>query len=237
LVRFAAVGLALAACGRFGFDPDTAVVADARDGNAIADATHVAPAFVQATDLSQSGSAVSVTYANSVTAGDLLVVAVGTNTSAITAIIDSNGDEFDMLPELVTPATSPMYVAFAIARMSGSDTITAAIDGSDFAAVRIHEYTNVAANPLDTYATSSGSDAGIDAISVELTTAYDHELVFAYAISENDTASAGTGFTARSIISGDVSEDAIEVAPGVHAITATDASSPWAIVALAFEGS
>jgi hypothetical protein len=60
--------------------------------------------------------------------------------------------------------------------------------------------------------------------------------VFAYAISQSDTASAGTGFTARSIISGDVSEDAIEVEPGVHAITATDASSPWAIIALAFQG-
>jgi hypothetical protein len=233
-VRFAAVGLALAACGRFGFDPDAAV-ADAR--NAIADATHVAPTFVQATDLSQAGSAVSVTYANSVAAGDLLVVAVGTNTTAITAITDSSGDAFDLLPELVTSATSPMYVAFAIAQASGSDTITAEIDGSDFAAVRIHEYANVAAEPLDTYATNSGSNTGIDAISVDLTTAYDHELVFAYAISQSDTASAGTGFTARSIISGDVSEDAIEVDPGTHAITATDASSPWAIVALAFEGS
>lgn len=233
-MRFAAVGLALAACGRFGFDPDAAV-ADAR--NAIADATHVAPTFVQATDLSQAGSAVSVTYANSVAAGDLLVVAVGTNTTAITAITDSSGDAFDLLPELVTSATSPMYVAFAIAQASGSDTITAEIDGSDFAAVRIHEYANVAAEPLDTYATNSGSNTGIDAISVDLTTAYDHELVFAYAISQSDTASAGTGFTARSIISGDVSEDAIEVDPGTHAITATDASSPWAIVALAFEGS
>ncbi len=233
-MRFAAVGLALVACGRLGFDPS----ADGRAGSSTAaiDAAHVAPMFVQATDLVQAGSAVSVAYASSVTAGDLLVVAVGTDHESITGISDSNGDAFDMLPELITSSTSPMYVAFTIAQASGSDTITAAIDGSGGATVRIHEYTSVAPEPLDTYATNSGSNAGIDSITVELATAYDHELVFAYAISETDTASAGTGFTARSIVSGDVSEDAIEADPGVHAITATDASSPWAIVALAFEG-
>jgi hypothetical protein len=234
LVRFAAVGLALVACGRLGFDPS----ADGRAGSAAAaiDAAHVAPTFVQATDGDQAGSAISLTYVNSVVAGDLLVVAVGTSVSAITAIADSNGNAFDTLPELTTASTSPMYVAFAIAHASGSDTITATSDGSDDIVLRIHEYANVAPAPLDTYATNSGSNAGIDSISVQLITAFDHELVFAYAISETDTASAGTGFTARSIVSGDVSEDAIEADPGAHAITATDASSAWAIIALAFEG-
>lgn len=233
-MRFAAVGLALVACGRLGFDPSV----DGRAGTAavIDAAVHVAPAFVQATALGNAGSAVSVTYVDPVTAGDLLVVAVGTNTSTITAITDTSGNAFDTLPDLVTPATSPIYVAYAIAQASGSDTITATVDGSDDTVMRIHEYANVALEPLDTSAASSGSDTGIDSISVQLTTTYDHELVFAYAISQSDTASAGTGFTARSIISGDVSEDAIEVEPGVHAITATDASSPWAIIALAFQG-
>jgi hypothetical protein len=232
-VRVAAVGLALVACGRIDFDPR----ADGSTGSSAAaiDAAHVAPTFVQAAALAQAGSAISVAYASSVTAGDLLVVAVGTDHEAVTGINDSNGDAFDVLPELATSTTSPMYVAFAIAQASGSDTITAAIDGSG-AVVRIHEYANVAPEPLDTHATNSGSNAGIDSISVQLTTAYDHELVFAYAISETDTASAGTGFTARTIIAGDVSEDAIEADPGVHAITATDASSPWAIIAVAFEG-
>lgn len=237
-MRFAAVGLALVACGRIGFDPSE----DARAGSvesaidAANDAAHVAPSFVQATDSGATGSAVTATYTDAVSTGDLLVVAIGTGGAAITAISDSSGNAFDMLPELVTPTTSPMYVAFAIAHASGSDTISAAIEGSDFAVMRIHEYANVAPEPLDTSATNSGSNAGIDSISVQLATTYDHELVFAYAISQTDTASAGTGFTARSIDGGDVSEDAIEADPGVHAITATDASSPWAIIALAFEG-
>jgi hypothetical protein len=226
------VGLALVACGRLGFDPTASPAGDA----ASADASHGAPVFVQLADLADSSSVFSVAYASPVATGNLLVVAVGTNSHGLVAITDSNVDSFVTLPELVTAATSPVYVAWAISTESGSNTVTVELDGSDDAAVRVHEYANIGADPFDTSATNTGSSAGIDAIEVQIDTHIDHELVFAYAISEAATASAGTGFMARSTINGDVTEDATYAAPGAHAITATNTSTPWAIEALAFKG-
>jgi hypothetical protein len=178
----------------------------------------------------------SVPYTSPVTTGDLLVVAVGTNSHELVAITDSNADSFVTLPELVTAATSPVYVGWAISSTSGSNTVTVELAGSDDAAVRVHEYANIDLEPFDTSATNTGSSTGTDAIEVQIDTSIDHELVFAYAISESATASAGTGFMARSTTNGDVTEDATFAAPGAHAITATDTATPWAIEALAFKG-
>jgi hypothetical protein len=83
-VRYAAVGLTLVACGRFGFDPIAAGRADAaRDVGVDGEAdghTRTAPIFVQADDSSVTATSVAVAFENDVVAGDLLVVAFGTST-------------------------------------------------------------------------------------------------------------------------------------------------------------
>ena len=241
-MRYAAVGLTLVACGRFGFDPIAAGRADAaRDVGVDGETdghTRTAPIFVQADDSSVTATSVAVAFENDVVAGDLLVVAFGTSMEVLASISDTTGDVFTMMPVLMTANISPMYVGYTIAGTSAPETVTAAVaGGSDFITLRVHEYASVdAATPVDTYVTNTGSSSGIDSIEVDIDTQSANELVFGYAVSQAMTASAGTGFNARSIISMDVTEDQTETMAGTHAVTATNSGSPWAIQVLALFG-
>jgi hypothetical protein len=240
-VRYAAVGLTLVACGRFGFDPIAASVDDAgHDARVDGESdgrTRMAPIFVQVVDNSVTDVSAAVTFDSPVVAGDLLVVAFGTSSVLLASMTDTTGDTFTMLPVFMTPAISPMYVGYAIAGTSAAETITADATGSDFITLRAHEYASVDPTaPLDTYVMNAGSSSGVDAIEVDVATQTANELVFAYAVSQSMTASAGTDFNARSIISMDVTEDQAEAAAGTHLVTATNSGSPWGIQALAFLG-
>lgn len=234
------MGLTLVACGRFGFDPIAAGRDDAKAGGDVDAGTdgrvRMAPIFIQVKDNAVDAPSVAVAFDNNVTQGDLLVVALGTASQLLVSMTDTTGDAFTILPPLMLEG-SPIYIGYGIAGMSADETVTADLAGSDFAALRIHEYTRVdPTTPFDSYATNSGSAAGIDAITVELSTASANELAFAYAVSVSETASAGTGFNARSIVSMDVTEDQTEAQAGQHLVTATNAGSPWGIEALSFFG-
>ena len=231
MVRQAVGALMLVACGRIGFAPLS-------DGSGGSDTgTHSPPAFVQFNDSSGGAGTVAVDYVTPVTAQDLLVVTVGFNTptASLSSVTDTTGDTFTVLPKLMD-ATDGRYVAYAMANTSAVETVTFVVTGAGAVIGRVHEYTGVnPMHPLDTFATNTGTACGTDASTVQITTAYDHELVFAYAGSQG-TASAGTGFMQHSTLSNGVTEDRVVPTAGAQTVTATCTSAPWTIEALALIG-
>jgi hypothetical protein len=239
-VRSLVVGLALVACGRVDFN----ATRDGAPGDSAIDAPtdaapRVAPQFVQYADTT-TGSAgaivLAVPYEMDVAAGDLLVVCAGVDDQSLVSLSDTTGDSFTVLGPLIDN-NNVLYTAYAIAATSGPETVTVTFDGSNYAALRVHEYADVdAAAPLDTNVSNTGTTVGSDVIDVSITTGTENELVFAYAVSTSGEATAGTGFNARSSAAADISEDRIEQDAGTYEVTANNSGTPWVIQALAFRG-
>jgi hypothetical protein len=222
--------LTLMGCGRIGFAP---IIDGSGDSG-----TRSTPGFVQYNDGMGATTAPPISYVAPVAAHDLLVVTVGfdTATRVLTSVTDTTGDTFTILPELAADANQGRYVAYAIANTSAVETITPVVSGSGIVIVRVHEYAGVdPTHPLDAFTTNTGSACGTDAMAVQITTAYDHELVFVYAASAGVT-SAGAGFTGHSTISDGVTEDRVEPSAGSQLATATCTTGPWTIEALALIG-
>ncbi|HEY1814365.1 MAG TPA: hypothetical protein VGG74_18565 [Kofleriaceae bacterium] len=242
-MRYALVGLAVMACGRLDFDPAPGAgpIDAARDlaGDGDSSDPRIAPQFVQYADTttgSANAAALAVPYTMDVTVGDLLVVCAGVNNQSLTSLSDTTGDLFTVLGPVIENF-NVIYTAYAIAGTSGPETVGVMFDGSNYAALRVHEYADVdPVTPLDTYGSNTGTTVGSDVIEVSLTTATENELVFAYAVSSAGIATAGTGFNARSVAADDISEDRIEQDAGTYEVTANNSGTPWAIQALAFRG-
>ncbi len=239
-MRYAVAGLALIACGRFDFDPPSHV-SDAA-GDAAGSNARVAPRFIQYQDgVQMPASTLSVSFGEAVMAGDLIVVVVAFNATplvTLTALTDTTGDAFTVLPALLATASTASYIAYAFATASAAETVTATVSGQTrILEVRVHDYAGVdAAQPLDTYATATGSASGSDAITVSITTSNQNDLLFAYALSVTGGATVGTGFVPLSTVSGDVTEDRLAAQPGTYMATASTLDPPWSIEALALDG-
>jgi len=235
-----AVLVVLAACGRVRFDPLVAT-GDApvpHDAPMPIDAPSVPPSFVQFNDgVATTSTTETVAFAQAVVPGDLIIVTVAYQMSplgTLASLVDTNGETFTVLPQLIAEPDSASNVAYAFATASSTDAITATMSASGRVVVRIHELAGVdAMQPIDAHVTNLGSAAGSDAIAASITTANPDELVFAYALSSNGTASVGTGFTPLSTTSGDVTEVRAFAQPGTYPVTATSSGTPWSLEALA----
>jgi hypothetical protein len=238
VVRQAVGALMLVACGRLGFAPVSDGPTTGGSDTGVADSgTHMAPAFVQFNDGSVSAGTLSLAYTAPVTAQDLLVVAVGFNGSGgtLTSLTDTTGDMFTVLPK-VADSGAGRYVGYAIAGTSTAETVTAVVAGTGFLVVRVHEYSGIdATHSIDTFATNTGTACGTDAATVQITTAYDHEMVFAYAAS-GTTSSASAGYASHSTLSTGVTEDRVEPTAGSQLVTASCTGAPWTMEALALIG-
>jgi hypothetical protein len=238
------VGLALIACGRLDFDVEPGVTTDAAAHSIDAPSDpRLAPMFVQYADAEMDPSQqLAVSFMSPVTAGDLLVVTAAWQSSPlgdIAALHDSFDDTFTRLAPIGGEAgITRTYVTYAVAGMSGSNVVMASITNPGDFVVRIHEYANVdPVQPVDSYVTNTGDAIGSDAITAAVTTTVPNELVFAYAVSTAGQATAGTGFTARSTISGDVTEDEIVATPStIEAVASTNAAD-WTIQVVTVRGS
>jgi hypothetical protein len=239
-VRYAVAGLALIACGRFDFDPPNHV-GDAA-GDAPGSAARIAPRFIQYQDgVQMPASTLSISFGEAVMSGDLIVVTVAfvaTPLATLTALTDTTGDTFTVLPVLVATPTTASYVAYAFASSTATETVTTTLSAqATLLAVRVHDYAGVdPAQPVDMYATATGSASGSDAIAVPITTSNPNDLLFAYAISATGAATVGTDFVPLSTVSGDVTEDRLAAQPGTYMATASTLNPPWSIEALALDG-
>jgi hypothetical protein len=241
------MALAVAACGRVGFDR----VALDRDGAPGSDAGDAPPgdaprggsatiAFVQGSGGSAApGPASTIALPAPVAAEDLVVVTLDTyadDSPLLVSVTDTLGSTYASVGPYDGDDVRE-YIAYAIAPSAGTVAATVTLDKAEpmFLDLRIHEYAGIATtSPLDVAAGATAQTKGSDAASVGLVTTEANELLFALVVATNN-ATPGSGFTERVNVESDISEDAIAASAGAHDVTATITGQPgWDLAAAAF---
>jgi hypothetical protein len=205
----------------------------------------VAMSFVQGNYATPQSSptSVSVAFAGAQMAGDLNVVVVGWNSTAVTisGVADSKGNSYIAAvgPTTISGvASQSIYYAKNIAPAApGSNIVAVTFSGAAaFPDVRILEYSGVDPNtPVDVASASSGNSA--TSTSAAVTTLNANDLLFAGNLVQTSTSGAGSGFTGRMITSldGDIAEDRIVTAVGSYAASATvSPAGQWIMQMVAF---
>ena len=204
------------------------------------------PIFVQGGANNGSNvNSISTAFPSSVGAGHLLVAAVGYSDSS-TNIANVTFTVTDSLGNTWTSALSPVrrsghgvaQIFYVKNSLAGTDTVTvtSSIGNASFLELYIHEYsgTNTSA-PLDV--TANGQGSGTTPSSGAATTTAANEVIFGYALLTH-TGGAGSGFTARETLGGDVSEDEVVNASGSYSATFSQpAGGDWITLMATFKAS
>ncbi len=192
-------------------------------------------AFVQGragNSLNVSSKSLAFPAAN--TAGNLIVVGVDWHdTQNFGSISDSAGNTYiEVGTELRVPGRFRLRLYYAKNIVGGPNTVTVTLGGTiDVVEVYIHEYSGAdPVAPLDTQSGMTGTSSSATSGTANATSAQD--LVFGYCVT--GTATAGPGFTVRSSLDENLTEDKIAPLAGPVSATAT-ASSAWALQMGAFK--
>jgi hypothetical protein len=171
----------------------------------------------------------------SVRAGDFLIV-TGTcaRPSNTLTISDSQGNVFNIAAgPIVDPAQNvAMYVWYVTSAVGGADTFTITPATTSALEIHVSEWTGIAkSSPVDQVSFATGTGSAVSSGS-KVTTA-NGELIFGYGWVAR-TASAGSGFTALSLVNGDLDEYRIQSAAGAVDATFTQSSSAWLAAMITF---
>ena len=169
-------------------------------------------------------SAVSVSFKNTTTQGNTIIVATSTEGSAITSVADTQGNLY-----VQAVASSSNAIWYATSIKGGADTVTANFATSTgFSLIYVHEYSGLAASSaLDQESTETSVEQGLGTAvsSAPVTTTQASELIFGYASVDNCVSGGSTGFTVRQTAGCNMSEDMIVSATGTYSATFTQSSS------------
>ena len=188
-------------------------------------------------------NSMSAVLPSSVGAGHLLVVGVGYS--------DSNTNESnvaftvtDSLGNIWTSAMSPVrrsghgvaQIFYVSSSSGGTDTVTVtpSIGNASFLELYVHEYSGLSA-PVSLDVTANGNGSSTTPSSGAATTTAANEVIFGYTLLTN-TGAAGSGFTARETLGGDVSEDEFVTSTGSYSATFSQPSGgQWIALMAAFK--
>ena len=180
-------------------------------------------------------SSVSAKLLKAVSAGDLLVVAIGWDDTAGVAdsVTDTSGNTYKLAigpTRLGQDLTQSIYYAPGVAAAAaGANSVTVTFATTATAPdLRVLEYSGAdPAAPLDQ--TANGEGTGTVAATGSVTTTSARELVFAAGMTADMFASPGSGFTLRVVTTqGDAVEDRFLTATGsVNATATVNASAEW----------
>jgi hypothetical protein len=220
-----------------GVDADADVApGDAAPDISVPDAGHVIPAFVQGTanSIMRPTKTFSLAFDVDVTAHDTLVVAVdfGSGTNGLN-VSDSLGSPFQPAGSTVTGGGMSSAIWYATDVMGGADTVTVSTtNNTSLFELYIHEYSGVAA--LDGWAGQNGATPSPALMeSGFVTTHAPNDLIFGFGVTGG--ANPGTGFTLRSALNSNVTEDMIAKTAGPHEATETTApGAGWQMLMAAF---
>jgi chitodextrinase len=197
------------------------------------------PAFVQAAALQiTSGASVSVVFANPTTSGNLIVAYVIWDNSGSVTLSDSRGNTYTSAvgPTKYSGNKTNAQVFYAKNIEGGATTLKAtfATTVTSYGILYIHEYSGLdQTNPLDVTGAASGSSASMNSGSA--TTNYAVELLFGAGESNETATNAGTGYTARSVGYGNITEDRIAAMTGSYNATATQNGNAWVMQLATFK--
>jgi beta-lactam-binding protein with PASTA domain len=195
------------------------------------------PAFVQVNDNEiSSGSSVPVTLNLPTQAGNTIVVYAIWDNAGSASITDVRGDHFVSVSAPVSWGNGySAQIFYATNIAGGTDTVTAAFQTTttSFGVIYAHEYSGISAsNPIDVIASASGSSPAMNSGTATTTTAND--LIFGAGVSDNNVDAAGSGFNARDLGYGNITEDKTATSIGSYSATATHYGQQWGMQMVAF---
>jgi hypothetical protein len=195
----------------------------------LVDAAASAPAFVQVqANEVMMGSTNPVAFDRPLAAGDAVIAAVYVEDVALASVVDSQGNTYTReVGPIDDGLTDLIYIYAAFDVIGGPDTVTATASGTSASLMLyVHEYANVVA--FDSGNGGPVSSEAIDGMmSGPIVTQAAGELLFGFAVAESTA--AGTGFTARSNVGFNVTEDQIAQGPGSYEVTATGTPTTFPI--------
>ena len=214
-----AAALAVAGCGRVGFDERLAFDAPrSADASKRTDAEVDAPvrdfAFVQAEGVAGANETQNIAFDQPVTAGDTLIAAFDYDapSGVVPTLFDSQGNTFAIAVPNDGETGYYQELAYAVAGADGRDAVTLSLDGSATGSVelRLVEYSGIATrDAIDVTSVAHGTTStnGNLIVGAPLTTTGADEFLVCFAVGHpSANLSAGTGFTLDSSFDGDVVE-------------------------------
>lgn len=202
-----------------------------------------APVLVQTASGNVGASTTcTATFASNPTAGDMIVVAIGSNstTSNVTGVSNTS-DTFALVNSQVVGITSEgwCYYAKAIAGGASTKTVTVTFDTSAAQVVIVREYSGVTSTPLDGHVINNPTGTTAPS-SGNATTTQLGDLLVGYCVTSTQTATitAGSGYgnvvTASSGTALEVAmEDQVAGAAGSYAATFSSSTSASFVVGIA----
>jgi len=180
---------------------------------------------------SSSVSTLSATFSSNVTAGNLLVIAIGFvgASTTVSSVTDTLGNTYSRAvgPTIDTNVNYTIYTYYTTSSSTGSNTVTVNSSASGtFFRVLVHEYSGV--NTLDVVSGATASNGTID--SGSKTTYHADELIFGWGSSAGGTllTGPGTGFTQRESQGSEITEDKIVSATGSYDASYPADTTSWA---------
>ena len=179
---------------------------------------------------SSNASQLSASFTSNTTAGNTIVVAASTIGPAFSSISDTQGNTY-----VQAVANGPDGIWYATNVKAGTDTVTAHFASSTgFSIIYIHEYSGLAANPLDQTSSQIGTGTAVTSGAKTITQA--NELIFGYASVDHFVQSGGNGSSVRQTAGGNMSEDMIVSAAGTYSANFTqNGSFGWTGLMATFE--
>ncbi len=172
--------------------------------------------------------AITVTYPQAQSAGNLNVVSVGWNDQigTLSSITDSAGNTYALAirPTRHPDGQATQYLYYAkniVAAAAGTNTVTVTLSEGDLAwpEIRVAEYSGLSTtNPLDVAVGQTGS--GANTSSGQLTTTHANDLIVAINYVQHSTTGPGPGYVQRYIQNGNILEDRVTTATGTYVASA-----------------
>jgi chitodextrinase len=203
-------------------------------------APHAAvPTFIQRRDLQvTSGNSVTVTFPSPNTAGNLIVAYVVWDNSGSVSLSDTRGNAYvgAIGPTKYSGDRTNAQIFYAKNIAGGTNTVKAtfATAITAWGILYIHEYSGVdQVSPLGAAVAASGSSSSMNSGNLAVSTA--NTLLFAGGESNMAITRAGSGYTARSMGYGNITEDRIASTAGSYSATATQNGNAWVMQLIAFK--
>lgn len=199
----------------------------------------MAIAFVQddSNFVVSAGATIAKAFTSDVTAGDMLIAAVGWHSDTQTCTItDSQGNSWTAIGSPASNANIAYrtQLFWARAGSTGACTVTATCSGSNADRYMvIAEYSGAlaAGDPIDASNQTTGNGADP---SVSVTTVTADTLLVGYCLGFQSV-SAGAGFTARADADGQLLEDKAQAATGAVSVAYVMTSAQYCVSAAAFK--
>jgi RHS repeat-associated protein len=196
-----------------------------------------AASFVQAAAVAAQGGANSVTlpFPANTLAGDLLLVAFDYGSSVtVSSVSDSLGNAFTPVGSpLTSPGGRTSQVYYAQNVLVGADTVMVTLSGTTSSLqLYLSEYSGIDPNnPIDAQAGASGAAGAVSSGTAATSVAGD--MIYGFCVADSNC-TAGSGFTARSTLDGNLIEDRVAGNAGSYAATGT-ANQGWTMQMVALK--